>query len=120
MPLMRPGVVALALGMTLYGTAAPTQAEEQGLSAQPVAYARPLAPDCRAMAARFGPQGLWFGAISGRRFDVFGDRSYPYYAEGCFRTEYACRRWLHENLTFMQGSLYWMRCQPGVPARAIY
>lgn len=103
-------------------TAGPAQADSFSGFATPVAlYRGPPAPHCGAMAARYDARRLWFGAVSGTFIDDFWDRRYPYYAEGCFLSEQACRTWLHENLTFMNGGpLNWMRCRPGVPGRALY
>jgi len=120
MPDMQRIAAALAVALMLTG-AGPADAGDSAGLLLPVVYDEPPAPDCGAMAARYGPQRLWFGAISGERIDVFFDRSYPHYAQGCFLSEYTCRRWLHENLSYLQGgNLNWMRCQPGVPGRAIY
>lgn len=120
MPLVQ-GIVAALVAVTLTGAAGPSQAGAPAVEPLPVLYKGPPAPHCGALAARHGTERLWFGAISGIFIDDFFDWKYPYYAEGCFQTEHACRRWLHENLTFMNGgNLNWMRCQPGIPGRALY
>lgn len=110
-------VAGTAMALALIGAAATAGSAQADLLPIPAAvYREPPAPHCGAMAARYGPQRLWFGAISGTFIDQFWDRSYPHYAEGCFLSERACRTWLHENLSFMNGGgLNWMRCRPGVP-----
>lgn len=122
MELMRGTVSALAVAGTLIAAAGSAAAGELGAGPLPAAYhIGPPAPDCRLLAAQHGAQRLWFGAFSGTHNDTFFDIRRPYYAQGCFLSEYDCRRWLHENLSFLEGgSLNWMRCEPGVPARAIY
>lgn len=122
MELMRGTVSALAVAGTLIAAAGSAAAGELGAGPLPAAYhIGPPAPDCRLLAAQHGAQRLWFGAFSGMHNDTFFDIRRPYYAQGCFLSEYDCRRWLHENLSFLEGgSLNWMRCEPGVPARAIY
>lgn len=122
MPVVHVAAAALSLGLMLAVAAGPAAAGERVPPASPASYhIGPPAPDCRALAASHGSQRLWFGAISGMRINQFFDVSYPHYAEGCFLSERDCRRWLHEHLSFMEGgSLNWMRCQPAVPARAIY
>ncbi|HEX2256413.1 MAG TPA: hypothetical protein VHG92_06880 [Afifellaceae bacterium] len=122
MRLVHGAAAALALALMMPGVGGPAVAEVLSIAPSPAAYHfGPPAPDCRALAASHGSQRLWFGAISGTRFNQFFDISNPHYAQGCFVSEHACRRWLHENLSYMEGgSLNWMRCEPGVPARALY
>ena len=56
----------------------------------------PPAPDCRQMAASHA--SFWEGRFSGTYEDLF-DKRWPLSARGCFETEYACRRWVHEIQT---------------------
>jgi hypothetical protein len=111
---------AAAMGLALVGAAASAGSTPAEPLAVPAAfYGRPPAPECGALAARYDPRRLWFGAISGTYVDQFWDRRYPYYAEGCFLSERACRTWLHENMSAMNGGpLNWMRCRAGGSGRA--
>jgi hypothetical protein len=122
MQLLHRTAAALALAALVSGAAEPAAAAEAATMPQAASYhIGPPAPDCRVLAARYGGQRLWFGAFSGTRFDSYFDIRRPHYAQGCFLSEYECRRWLHENLSFLDGgNLGWMRCQPGVPGRALY
>jgi len=97
-----------------------------GLAAGPAA-ASPFRFDkgvgtCAALTARYDPASLWFGWVSAQSRPVMGDLDggvMPFYAEGCFRTEFECRRFINEGLSFADGRLIGMRCEPGVPARAL-
>ena len=72
----------------------------------------PPAGDCRAMVAA-GGKNIWFGSFSGRYQDPFvDDRYYPLAARGCFRSEYACRRWTNQILSIASGSSALMSCRP--------
>ena len=55
----------------------------------------PPAGNCRQVAAALGGSGYWFGRFSGYYKDLFDDRR-PIAAQGCFYTEYECRRWINE------------------------
>jgi hypothetical protein len=55
----------------------------------------PPAGNCRQVAAALGASGYWFGRFSGYYEDLFDDRR-PIAAQGCFATEYECRRWINE------------------------
>ena len=71
----------------------------------------PPAGDCRQMAATHGA-GFWVGRFTGTYKDFFDDRR-PLFAEGCFATEYECRRWVNEiqSIAIDPGL---MVCRPGV------
>jgi len=78
----------------------------------------PPAGDCRSMAAATGGKGIWYGQFSGRYDDPYGDdRYYPLAARGCFRSEFACRRWTNQLLSISGGSSALMSCRPYNQAR---
>jgi hypothetical protein len=79
--------------------------------AAPVGLQLPPAGDCRQMAATSGA-GFWVGRFTGTYKDFFDDRR-PLFAEGCFATEYECRRWVNEvqSIAIDPGL---MVCRPGV------
>jgi hypothetical protein len=81
--LRKPVVFVLALGMF-------PEVEPASALTMPI----PPAGDCRSMSAQ-GAAVLWRGTFSGRYEDVF-DRLQMIYVEGCFLTEYECRRWINE------------------------
>jgi hypothetical protein len=58
------------------------------------AYGFPPAGDCAAFAAQ-GKAGYWIGRFSGQSEDIW-DRHWPVSAQGCFVTQYECRRWINE------------------------
>jgi hypothetical protein len=55
----------------------------------------PPAGNCREIAAVSGARGFWLGRFSGYYEDFFDDRR-PIAAQGCFSSEYECRRWINE------------------------
>lgn len=55
--------------------------------------------------------GIWDGWYSGRTEDEW-ERVYPLYGRGCFRIEFACRRWLNEMLTLGNGCSAAKSCRP--------
>jgi hypothetical protein len=79
---------------------------------------KPPAGDCRSLVARYGPEGVWFGRYSGFMGLDEKAREVPFWNQGCFASEAACRAWQNENMTFTRGgSLRYTSCKPGVPAR---
>ena len=73
---------------------------------------RPIpAGDCKAMVAATGGKGIWYGQYSGRYEDEW-ERVYPLYGRGCFKSEYACRRWLNEMLSLGNGWSAVRSCKP--------
>jgi hypothetical protein len=70
----------------------------------------PAAPDCRAMAAAHPGGSFWRGTFSGTYEDFF-DRRQMIYVEGCFETEYLCRRWINQVQTAVINPGL-MRCRP--------
>ncbi len=89
-------IAALALAMTIGDSA--------------FALRLPPAGDCRAMAAQTGGDGLWRGSFSGTYEDFFDYRR-PVFAQGCFATEYECRRWINETQSLVVNPGL-MRCRP--------
>jgi hypothetical protein len=80
--------------------------------------ARDPAPggDCRKIAAEIGSDATWYGEFSGRRYDDFGEMFYPISARGCFVSEYECRRWQNEAMSFAgRGGVVYTRCRQGAP-----
>ena len=72
--------------------------------------------DCRAIAARLGAGATWYGEFSGRHYDSFREMYFPVSARGCFESEYACRRWTNEAMSFGgQGGILYARCTLGAP-----
>ena len=98
-------MVFMALGLALSGmwTVDPAMAFRPKL---------PPAGDCRAMAAS-GIKNIWYGEFSGRYEDtLFRDGYYyPISAQGCFVSEYECRRWTNQLLSITESSGL-MRCRP--------
>lgn len=76
----------------------------------------PVAGDCATVAASVGAGATWYGEFAGNRYDEFLERQYPFSVRGCFESEYACKVWQHEALTYTgRGGLVYMRCRPGAP-----
>lgn len=74
----------------------------------------PVAGDCGRIVAALGQDRTWYGEFSGRRYDTFTDRYYPYGASGCFESEGACRLWHQQGLTYLGvGPLNYMTCRRG-------
>ena len=76
----------------------------------------PPGGDCGAIAAARGAGGTWYGEFAGRHYDSFREMYFPISARGCFESEYACRRWQNEAMSFAgQGGILYMRCTQGAP-----
>ena len=74
----------------------------------------PVAGDCAQIAAAVGPEATWYGEFAGRRWDNFTDKYYPFSARGCFESEFACRVWQNQALTYADGGpMYYTRCRRG-------
>ena len=72
--------------------------------------------DCRAIAAAKSAGATWYGEFSGRYYDSFREMYFPISARGCFESEYACRRWQNEAMSFAgQGGMLYARCTQGAP-----
>jgi len=55
-------------------------------------------------ARRCGPDAPWFGHFSGDQRDPFYDNFYnPISAQGCFRTEKECRRFINRQSGRLNG-----------------
>ena len=78
----------------------------------------PAAGDCAAIVSRIGPDATWYGEFAGRYYDEFRNMRFPYSARGCFESEYACRVWQGNSMTYTgRGGMLWSRCTPGAPNR---
>jgi hypothetical protein len=74
----------------------------------------PVAGDCAAIAAAIGPEATWYGEFSGRRWDNFTDEYYPFAARGCFDSEFACRVWQNQAITYLdRGPMNYSSCRRG-------
>ena len=79
---------------------------------------KPPAGDCGALVARYGADGVWFGRYSGFMSLDDKGREVPFWNQGCFASEAACRAWQNDNMSFTRGgSMRYTSCMPGVPAR---
>jgi hypothetical protein len=76
----------------------------------------PVAGDCATIAAAVGAENTWYGQFSGKYYDNFSDNYHPIAARGCFESEFACRRWQNEAITYLsRGPVYHTSCRPGAP-----
>jgi hypothetical protein len=76
----------------------------------------PPGGDCDEIAARIGSGATWYGEFSGNYHDSFREMYFPVSARGCFVSEYECRRWTNEAMSFTgQGGILYMRCRQGAP-----
>lgn len=99
--------LALATALLLDGTPASALTYE--------GYPRP-GGDCRTISAKIGAGATWYGEFGGRHYDDFREMYFPISARGCFESEYACRRWLNEAISFSgRGGFLYARCTPGAP-----
>ena len=72
--------------------------------------------DCGAITAARGASGTWYGEFAGRHYDSFREMYFPISARGCFVSEYECRRWQNEAMSFAgQGGMLYARCRQGAP-----
>jgi hypothetical protein len=76
----------------------------------------PPGGDCGAIAAQRGAGATWYGEFAGRHYDSFREMYFPISARGCFVSEYECRRWQNEAMSFAgQGGMLYARCTQGAP-----
>ena len=54
----------------------------------------PVSGDCRVMSAQAARQEVWMGRFSGTYDDLFDQRR-MIAVNGCFYSEYECRRWIN-------------------------
>ena len=77
---------------------------------------RPYSYDCGALAAEIGPNAVWFGRFAGSLRKRLWDATFPYNDQGCFPSEYECRRWQHQNMSFLAGgTTLHTSCRQGLP-----
>jgi hypothetical protein len=75
----------------------------------------PIGGDCGSIAAQIGPDATWYGEFAGNYYDDFTDHRYPFSARGCFESEYACRVWQNDAVSYTgRGGIVYMRCRQGV------
>ena len=81
-------------------------------------YEKPLPPvagDCNAIAAAIGSEATWYGEFAGKRHDDFSERYYPFSARGCFDSQFACRIWQNQAITYLgQGAMVYSTCRRGL------
>ena len=103
-----PVIAAMIAGLTLSAPASAGRLFHYDRDQQPVS------GDCEALAAQLGPEGVWHGFYSGKRYDDFSDNYSPYAARGCFATEAACRVWQNQAMTYSErGPTYLTSCRLG-------
>jgi hypothetical protein len=75
----------------------------------------PVGGDCDAIAGEIGPEATWYGEFAGNYYDDFTDYKYPYSARGCFRSEFDCRVWQNDAISYTgRGGIVAMRCRQGL------
>ena len=75
----------------------------------------PVAGDCNAIAASIGPAATWYGEFAGNRYDTLFDNYSPFSARGCFESEFACRVWQNDAITYLgQGTMLYATCRQGI------
>ncbi|MGH6925475.1 MAG: hypothetical protein ACRED5_17245, partial [Propylenella sp.] len=74
----------------------------------------PVGGDCAAISAAIGRDATWYGEFSGRRWDNFTDKYYPFAAFGCFDSEFDCRVWQNQAITYLdRGPMNYSTCRQG-------
>lgn len=107
-------LVSAVLALALLG-AAPARADFIGDFFRYEANPEPPAGDCRALAASYGAENVWYGEYSGKKFKEWDNGSLPYGARGCFTSELECRVWQQRTITYAVGPIYVTRCVRGAP-----
>jgi len=65
----------------------------------------PVGDDCTG--------ATWYGEFAGKRFDDFRDMYYPVSARGCFHSEFDCRIWNQQAITYLgRGPMLYATCRP--------
>lgn len=107
--------ISLALILTVVGAAGSATADPfYGF----FDYQKPLPPvagDCAAIAAAIGVEATWYGEFSARRLDnQVSDKYEPFSAQGCFESEWDCRIWHQQAITYIDGGpIYYATCRRG-------
>ena len=104
-----------ALACTLVASVASANPIVDFLSSSPMP--KPLAGDCATLARELGPDAAWYGEYAGNQFNFWSESYNSYSARGCFESEFACRRWQNETITWTDGKIAYMFCRQGVPPR---
>src|SRR5689334_14547742 len=89
-------IAVLAVGMLGAGPLRPAHAFWFDYQKPPP----PVGGDCDAIAGEIGRAATWYGEFSGNYYDDFTDYKYPYSARGCFRSEYECRVWQNDAISY--------------------
>ena len=75
----------------------------------------PVGGDCGAIAAQIGPEATWYGEFAGNRYDEYSEHYFPFSARGCFTSEYECRVWQNDGVSYLgRGGIVYMRCRQGL------
>ncbi len=110
---MRHAAIALLAALPLAGSASAASFE------QLFQYDRnrqPVSGDCRALSAQLGPGAVWYGEYVGKRYDDFIESYFSYSARGCFKSEFACRVWQNQAMTYSErGPTFYTFCRLGAP-----
>lgn len=115
---MRLAVMLLAGILALPGTANATD-PVTGLVRSFFHYQAPSPPvggNCAAISAEIGAASTWYGEFSGKRLGI-NDRYGAYAARGCFDSEFACRVWQQQAITYAFGPIGYTSCRSGVSGR---
>ncbi|MBB3930688.1 hypothetical protein GGR25_001727 [Kaistia hirudinis] len=73
--------------------------------------------DCRALAAKVGPNKVWFSRFSGSQPDPWDRGLWSAWGIGCFRTYKECKAWLYNSQTAYPRLMDFTFCKQGLPAR---
>jgi hypothetical protein len=112
---MRSASIGVAVAVAIASSAAVANPIVDFFTSRPMP--RPVAGDCALLARQLGPDAAWYGEYSGNQFNFPSESYKSYSARGCFESEYACRRWQNETITWTDGKTSYMFCRQGVPAR---
>lgn len=75
----------------------------------------PQSYSCEALAAQIGAGSVWFGRYAGTYNNTLTDRHNPYSRQGCFPSEFECRVWQHQNISYTNGGkTIATSCRPGL------
>lgn len=74
----------------------------------------PVGGDCDRIAAAIGPASTWYGEFAGRRRELNDRKFRPYSARGCFESEFQCRIWQQQAISYADGAIVFTSCRRGV------
>lgn len=113
---MRAGTLAavLAAGLVAFGSSGTSAQVGFGLT---FGNNRLSQGDCRALAAKLGPNKVWFSRFFGSQPDPWDRGLWSAGGVGCFKTYKECKSWLYNAQSAWPRLMDFTFCKQGLPKR---